>query len=264
MTTTPTPPAARADGTRPPASAAPRRQRTPSPWSTSAVVVAVLVAFGLGAATGAALQRDAGERTTPAAGAPAAGAPGTTRDLADLPRREEGDPLALGDVDAPVVVVEYADFRCGYCGAFAQTTFPEIVRDYVDTGKVRYEWRDAPVLGEDSVRAAVAGRAAAAQGLFWEYADVLYAHTYAGGGDYGRETLVRLAGQVEGLDVTAFDTALDDPDLVRAVAQEAATTQALGISSTPTFVIGDQVVQGAQPVEVFRQALDAQWEAAQG
>ncbi len=243
-----------------PAAPAPAGGRGRAPWSTSAVVVAVLVAFGLGTALGAALQRDAG-RT--AADTGSVGTVSATRDLSDLPRREEGDPLAMGDVDAPVVIIEYADFRCGYCGAFSEVTLPELVRDYIDTGKVRFEWRDAPVLGVESVQAAVAGRAAAEQDLFWEYAHVVYHHTYSGAGDHSRETLVALAGQVEGLDVEAFDAALDDPALTQAVAREAQQTSALGITSTPTFVVGDQVVQGAQPVEVFRQAIDAQLAAAQ-
>jgi protein-disulfide isomerase len=218
----------------------------------------VVVALGIGTAIGARTQN-----TTAAAGpAPTSTAPAQGDPLAELVRREDDDPFALGELDAPVAVIEYADFTCKYCGAFAENTLPALIEEYVDAGHVRLEWRDAPVLGEDSVTTAIAGRAAAEQDLFWEFYDVLYAHTYDGGGDYSEGTLIDLASRVDGLDLAAFETALDDPDLAAAVEQEGAQSQQIGVTSTPTFVVGDQVIQGAQPIEVFRQAIDAQLEQA--
>ncbi|NUR86878.1 MAG: thioredoxin domain-containing protein, partial [Nonomuraea sp.] len=61
---------------------------------------------------------------------------------------------------------------------------------------------------------------------------------------------------------TAFTKALDDPEVTRTVQKEAATSQALGVTGTPTFVLGDQVVNGAQPIEVFRQLIDTHLAAA--
>lgn len=164
----------------------------------------------------------------------------------------------MGDVDAPVVVIEYADFTCKYCGAFAENTLPALIEEYVDAGKVRIEWRDTPILSENSVTTAIAGRAAAKQNLFWEFYEVMFAHTYAGSGDYSRETLIALADTVEGLDSAAFTTALDDPALAEAVRVEGTESRGIGVISTPTFIVGEQVIQGAQPIEVFRQMLDAQ------
>src|SRR5699024_10940926 len=91
------------------------------------------------------------------------------------PRREAGDPLAMGDVDAPVVLIEYSDFQCPFCGKFARDIAPEIVDKYVEEGIVRIEWRDFPYLGDDSWKGAKAGRAAAAQDKFWQFHDALYA-----------------------------------------------------------------------------------------
>src|SRR5699024_1196470 len=83
--------------------------------------------------------------------------------LGDLARRDEGDPLAMGAVDAPVVMVEFADYRCPFCAKFSRDVEPELIEQYVDTGKLRIEWRDMPIYGEDSARAARAARAAAEQ-----------------------------------------------------------------------------------------------------
>lgn len=182
--------------------------------------------------------------------------------LAGLARRQEGDPLALGAVDAPVVMIEWADFQCPFCGRFARETKPELVEQYVDSGVLRIEWRDFPYLGEQSQDAALAGRAAAEQGKFWEFHDALYAlEVPPNSGQLTREKLVEIAGQV-GLDTAAFTAALDDSALAEAVQADFTEGQMLGITGTPTFLIGDQPVVGAQPLEVFQQAIEAAASAA--
>lgn len=221
-----------------------------------AIGASIVAALGIGAALGASTQNST------AAPAPAPSASTEPNPLAELVRREDGDPLAIGDIDAPVVVIEYADFTCKYCGVFAENTLPALMEEYVDAGHVRIEWRDAPVLSDHSITTAIAARAAAEQGLFWEFYELLYAHTYAEVGDYSRETLVGLAGTVNGLDVDAFTAALDAPELAEAVRQEGAQSRAIGVTATPTFVVGDQVIQGAQPIETFRQIIDKQLRAA--
>lgn len=80
--------------------------------------------------------------------------------VGDLSRRIDGDPLALGAVDAPVVMVAYSDYRCPFCAKFSRDTEPVLVEKYVDEGVLRIEWRDLPIFGEQSMSAARAGRAA--------------------------------------------------------------------------------------------------------
>ncbi|HEV2377338.1 MAG TPA: thioredoxin domain-containing protein [Streptosporangiaceae bacterium] len=84
--------------------------------------------------------------------------------------------LTLGRPGAPVTMVEFGDYQCTNCGAFARDTEPALVRKYVDTGVVRLEWRDFPWVDAQSVAAAVAARAAGMQGKFWDYHDYLFAH----------------------------------------------------------------------------------------
>ncbi|EWT07133.1 DSBA oxidoreductase [Intrasporangium chromatireducens Q5-1] len=221
------------------------------------MIAAVVLALGIGTVIGSNTQNTTAANEDPATTAsPSA----ESNALADLARRDDADPFAMGAVDAPVVIIEYADFTCKYCGAFAEETLPTLIEEYIDAGHVRMEWRDTPILSESSVSTAIAGRAAAQQDLFWQFYEVLYAHTYTGDGDFSRDRLLALAGEVDGLDLAAFETGLDDPELAAAVEQEGSQSRALGVTSTPTFVVGEQVIQGAQPIEVFRQIIDAQLE----
>lgn len=87
-------------------------------------------------------------------------------ELAELARRDAGDKLAQGRTDAPVVLIEYADFKCGYCGKFARDTEPALIKKYVADGTLRIEWRNFPIFGKESEAAARASWAAARRGPF--------------------------------------------------------------------------------------------------
>lgn len=185
-------------------------------------------------------------------------------ELPDLSRRIESDPTALGAVDAPVVLVEFADYRCPFCGVFARDTLPSIVADYVDRGQLRIEWRDVPIFGEQSVNAAVAARAAGQQGRFWEYSAAIFAYPGSDHQALPRERLLAIAAEAGVPELGTFEAALDDPALAAAVSADLAEAQALGVQSTPAFVIGRTPLMGAQPVEAFRAAIETELSRAAG
>jgi protein-disulfide isomerase len=173
---------------------------------------------------------------------------------------ELGHP-SLGNAGAPVVMIEYGDFQCTFCGRFAREVEPELRDRYVESGTLRMEWRDFPYLGQGSVDAAVAARAAQEQGKFWEYHDLLYQNQSGG---FPREKLVELAREA-GLDAQRFESDLSSGEYERAVAEDFREGQQRGISGTPTFVINGEVLAGAQPLEVFEDAIGrAKREAGQG
>lgn len=175
----------------------------------------------------------------------------------NLEHRKDGDPMAMGPVDAPVVMVEYSDFRCPFCGVYARKTQPEIMKKYVETGLLRIEWRDLPVLGEQSVNGALAARAAGEQGLFWEYNAAVYAAApERGKAELTDAELLGFAEKAGVADMAKFKADMKRPELLALVKADLAEGTALGLNSTPTFVINNQAIPGAQPLEVFMQVID--------
>lgn len=169
---------------------------------------------------------------------------------------------SLGRADAPVVLVEYADFQCPFCGAFAREVKPLIEEAYVRTGKIRFEWRDFAVFGEESKAAANAARCAADQDAFWPYHDRLFAERVTPNrGAFARARLISDASALQ-LDMTAFTACLDEVRHRGAVAADTAEAAGLGMTGTPTFLIGGRRIVGAQRFEVFAEAIESALAAA--
>lgn len=177
--------------------------------------------------------------------------------LNDLPRRTEGDPLAMGAVDAPVVLTEWADYRCPFCSVWAEQVLPGL-QPYIDDGRLRVEFRDLAIFGEESVKAATAARAAGVQGRYFEFAHELYSALPDQGHPDIPDDLVLGIVEDLGLDVAKFQTDWADPVHEQAVLSDSQEASGLGVGSTPSFVIGNQFVSGAQPLETFQQIIDEQ------
>jgi protein-disulfide isomerase len=211
-----------------------------------AVAAAAVVVF-LGVVTTAQLT----EKKEPAPSASAGS------DLAFV-RRDHGDPMAIGAVDAPVVLVEWTDMRCPFCAVFTRDTLPVLIREYVDTGKVRLEVHDVAYFGEQSETAAVAARAAGLQGRFFDFLSTVYdAAPEKGHPELPRVKLVDFARKAGVPDVDRFTADLDDASLRAAARGSNAMAQRLGVTSVPFFVAGDTALSGAQPLPVFRGFLDS-------
>jgi protein-disulfide isomerase len=138
---------------------------------------------------------------------------------------------------------------------------PKLYDKYIEDGTLRIEWRDFPYLGGESVDAAVAARAAQAQGKFWEYHDLLYQNQSSGFSD---ENLRALAEKAD-LDVKRFERDYENGSLAELVQKDFKQGQRMGVNGTPTFLINDRVLVGLQPVGVFEKAIgDARREAEGG
>lgn len=175
-----------------------------------------------------------------------------------------GNGFSKGGDGAPLVLVEFSDFQCPFCGRHVKQTMPQIERDYVATGKLRYVVRNLPLeqIHPDALRAAEAAECAGDQGKYWEMHERLFGHQQA----LAAPDLVRYA-QEAGAEPAAFQRCLEAAPHQAKIRQDLADAQAAGITGTPTFFLGfadgtDKVkvarrISGAQPYPVFKGAIDA-------
>ena len=173
-----------------------------------------------------------------------------------LARRIAGDPLAVGRVDAPVVLIEYSEFQCPFCGLFTRNTQPVLIKKYVANGTLRIEWRDFPYLGPESTTAAIAGRAAANQGKFWQYHDALFAHQFSPNSGHLTEAYLTGIAKTLGLNLEKFKVDLHSSATKAAVNRDFTEGQNIGVTGTPSFLVNSTPIVGAQPLQVFEKAID--------
>ena len=169
----------------------------------------------------------------------------------DLPRLDvsvDDDP-AKGADNAPVTIVQFAEYQCGYCGA-ARETLDKVMDSY--PGKVRMVFRDFPLGFHDrAVPAAIAANCAGDQGKYWEMHDLLMDDQRA----LEDATFQAYARQLK-LDLGAFETCKADPAQRAEVEADMAAGQELGVSGTPAFFINGIMLSGAQPFEQFQTIID--------
>ncbi|MEI5099086.1 DsbA family protein [Streptomyces sp. PmtG] len=227
---------------------------------TIAIVAAVVVAAGaLGLASYTATKpEDSSSRSSASAGKGSDSAvpeAGVFPELEALARRDAKDPLGQGKADAPVVMIEFADFKCGFCGKFARDTEPELVKKYVEKGTLRIEWRNFPIFGEDSERAARGAWAAGQQGRFWQFHEAAYADGAKEKG-FGEGRLKELAREAGVKDVPRFLRDVESDAARSAVKKDQDEGYKLGATSTPSFLVNGRPLAGAQPQSVFEEAIE--------
>ena len=173
-----------------------------------------------------------------------------------------GNAPALGKADAPVTIVEFSDYQCPFCRRHAAQTLPELKRDYIDTGKVRYVMRDFPIdsIHPEASKAAEAAHCAGDQGKYWEMHAALFRDIRALKPEQLKE---RAKGM--GLDLAAFDACLDGGRHAARVKESVGAGTAVGVNGTPAFFIGRTSadgtmeavpIRGAQPAAAFRKVID--------
>lgn len=179
------------------------------------------------------------------------------------PRTGDGAPVAvtlgqgpaLGRADAPLVLVEFTDYQCGYCKRFDEAVLPELITNYVNTGKLRIISRNLPLpFHTNAEPAAVAALCAGRQDKYWLMREKLFDHMT----NLTVETFIKLAKGL-GLDTNAFRTCMRDEQLISQVRKDSQDATAVGITGTPSFVLGKPfegraigtVIEGAKPYPAF-------------
>jgi protein-disulfide isomerase len=159
-----------------------------------------------------------------------------------------------GDENAPVTLYEFSDFQCPFCARFFQDALPQIEENYIRTGKVKLVYKDYPLdnIHPQATPAAIAARCAGDQGKFWEMHDLIFTNQQSlSDGNYNV-----WASQL-GLNADTFSQCLNSRQHLSAVRKDLLEGQQAGVRGTPGFVLNGQVISGAQPYQVFAQAIDA-------
>src|SRR5262245_9620297 len=148
-------------------------------------------------------------------------------------RTSIADAPSLGRPDAPVTLVEFSDYQCPFCQQFFVTTFPGLKKDYIDTGKVRYVFRDYPLdqIHPQARKAAEAAHCAGDQGKYWEMHDLLFKNQRALTGPQLAEH-----ARTVGLEPNAFGGCLSSGKYADRVSKGLEDGLAAGVQGTPSFV----------------------------
>ncbi|HEY7003716.1 MAG TPA: thioredoxin domain-containing protein [Gaiellaceae bacterium] len=163
------------------------------------------------------------------------GAAESRRLLAGIPQNG----TVLGDPNAPVTLVEYADLQCPFCQQWALGTLPTLVEDYVRPGKLRIEFRGLAFIGPDSATALQNALAAGQQDKLWNVVDLLYQNQGQENSGWVTDELIDgIAASVPGLDADQLATDRSKPAINAQMAQAAAQANAAGVNQTPFFQIG--------------------------
>jgi protein-disulfide isomerase len=175
-----------------------------------------------------------------------------------LKKLTDGTFPVKGNKDAKVTVVEFADFRCPFCERFYTDTEPQLLKDYVDTGKVKFVFRNYAFLGAASTVAANAAECANEQGKFWEMYDYLYKNQpdESDTSMYTVDNLTSGAATAIGLNTDQFSSCLSANKYDKNQAADLAEGQSIGVSGTPTFYINGTQLVGAQPYASIKAVID--------
>lgn len=150
-----------------------------------------------------------------------------------------------GKNDGSVTIVEFFDYRCGYC----KRVTPTLLKLMAEDPSIRLVYKEYPILGPESSLAAMAALAAHEQGGYAKFHQALMAAS-----EVSAEAILKLAKE-SGLDVERLQKDMAKPELQAALAKNRTLADALAIQATPAFVIGDEVVPGALPEEALKDLI---------
>lgn len=172
----------------------------------------------------------------------------------------DDDPM-LGDPNARVTIVEFSDYQCEFCRMFWKNTYPQLKREYIDTGKVRLVFRDFPQsIHSESTNAAMAAQCAADQGKYWEYHDKVFSEQDTRGKErevvkFKKNDLKTWAADI-GLEPAEFNKCLDSSKHRREVNSDRDAGLDAGVKGTPVFFINGRPLVGAYPFNAFQKIIE--------
>jgi len=171
----------------------------------------------------------------------------------------------MGKADAPVTLIEYSDYQCPFCARHYRDVFPDLIKDYIDTGKVKYVMRELPLtnIHPNAMNAALAALCANDQDKYFEMSALMFENQR----ELNSDNLKVLAGTI-GLDTATFDECLDSKKHLKQIEADMASTKTFGITGTPGFAFGQtdpndsdkanmvSVLKGAIGLSFFKIQID--------
>lgn len=176
----------------------------------------------------------------------------------DTAKLLEAPPLGdrvLGAADAKVVVVEYASTTCPHCATFHKDVLPGVKKDYIDSGKVKFIFREFPL--NDVDLAAVMVARCAPEDKYFPLLDIYFEQQETWTKGNPREELFKIA-QLAGFTRESFEACLKNEQVAKGILESRNRAESeFGVQSTPTFFINGEVLRGVESAEEFRKLIDA-------
>lgn len=171
---------------------------------------------------------------------------------------------SMGEADAPVVITEFADFKCPYCKVWTEEVFPQLEQDYIMTGKVRFYFKNYAFIAEDSLTAASAGEAILRQdpNAFWDYYSLMFKNQ----GDERtawankKSILEMVEKNIPSVDVKRLSKEMSDGDVYSEVLSDNKQARDNGIESTPSILIDGELLADPYDYEAIKAIIDAKLE----
>lgn len=166
-------------------------------------------------------------------------------------------PRVLGDPDAPLTMIEYSSLTCPHCASFHEKAYKPIVEAYVDTGRLKFEMRDFP-LDQYALRASAMARAIDGKAYF-ALIDLLFKQQSSWTRASNPLDAVKKIGRLAGIPAEKADAYMTNNELLDAILNgRIAAQNDYDVNSTPTFVIGEEVIRGAEPFDTFQKVIEGQ------
>ena len=177
---------------------------------------------------------------------------------------ENGSPV-LGNPNASITLVEFGDYQCHYCHVFFESIEGKIMKNYIETGKIKMIFKDYNIIGKDSVKASQGAHCANDQGLFWEYHDILYSNwTGENNGWASGANLANYAQEID-LEMNQWTDCMSQQKHSKTILDSNEDAKKLQLTGTPAFFVINSDGQvsklfGAQPFEVFERVFNEKLE----
>lgn len=176
----------------------------------------------------------------------------------------EGQPV-LGASDAPVTVVEFGDFKCPACKAWGETIYPQLINDYVDTGKVKFSYINTPFHGNESTLASLAAESILEQNpeAYWDFHNALFAEQPSENHDsqwVTVEKVLEVAAGIQNIDLERLELALEEQSEMEKVNTDVELVEEFNVQLTPSIMVNDIMLEDPFDYEAIKALIDQELE----